>query len=379
MPRAARGFSGWIRIIDVPPLTRHVFQTNLSAQEEALGWLDYVAEVKDVGVKFLRDRGHTTSPQNSFRLFQAFIRQAKTFYRSAENLDYRSSPLNHYYSFLNLAKAYILVNQPQFTGRRSGHGLGFNLGRGRLSKQFVTAGKRGVFHSFYREIMGKQLQHGVQLNVATLLGYCSDIGVEYQIGGFGRHRGSPAKIAIVSDRRANDCWLLVAIRDFDILEPYQKSLRVFNILMEEVDLPNPRARELFEIMGEFKRGFRFFQSRARYPHRDGNIIPARKIIADWSNATKVFLTVHPYRDGFDFVLNPPLRVTLQVPIKEPLALYAVIYFLGSLVRYHPEFLESLLASRDAWIIERFTKSAPGSLLLYMRNLIDGVNFAYISR
>lgn len=379
MPRATRKYSGWIRIIDVPPLTRYEFPTNLSAQEEVFGWLDYVAEVKDVGVKLLRDRGHTKSPQSSFLLFQAFIRQAKTFYRSAETLDYRSSPLLYYYSFLNLAKAYILVNQPQFTGRGSGHGLRFKLGRGRLSKQFVTAGKSGVFPSFYREMMGKQLQHAVQLNVTTLLGYCSDIGLEYQTGGFGQHRGSPTKIAIVSDQQANDCWVLVAIQNFDILEPYKKSLRAFNILMEEVDLPNSRARQLFEIMAEFKGRFRFFESRARYPHRDGNIIPASQIIADWCNATEPFFTVHPYSDGFDFTLNPPLRVNHQVPIKEPLALYAVIYFLGSLVRYHPEFLESLLASRDSWIIERFMKSAPKSLLLYMRNLIDGRNFAYTSR
>ena len=229
MPRAARRASGFLRTIDAPVIRRYELGSNLSAKDEVFGWLDYVAEVEDVGVKFLRDRGHTASPQKSFRLFQAFIRQAKAFYVSAENLDHRSSPLNSYYSFLNLAKAYILVNQPQFTGRRSGHGLGFKLRRGKLSNQFVTAGKSGVFHSFYREMMGIQLKHSVQLNIATLIGYCSAISLEYQMGGFGPQRISPTKIAILSDQNANDSWLLVGIRNFEILKPYKKSLKAFNI------------------------------------------------------------------------------------------------------------------------------------------------------
>jgi hypothetical protein len=72
-------------------------------------------------------------------------------------------------------------------------------------------------------------------------------------------------------------------------------------------------------------------------------------------------------------------VSAQLPMREPLAIYAVFYFLSSLVRYNPDFLESLLASRDSWIIERFVQSAHITLLLYMRNLIHGTNFVYTSR
>lgn len=379
MPRAARPYSGWIRIINAPPIARHHLLTNLSATEEALGWLDFVSEIKDTGTKFLRDRGHTTSPQTSFKLFQAFVRQAKTFYRSAENLDYRSSPLNYYYSFLNLAKAYILVQQPQFRGRRSGHGLGFKLRAGSLSQQIVTAGRSGVFPSFYRELTGSQLLQTVHFNVGSLLGYCSDISLEYEMGGFGRHRRAPVKFAIVTDQQREESWSLVAIQNFDLLEPHKKSLRAFNKVTEETTLDNNRARQVFEIFGEVRRGFRFFEGKTRYPYLGGEILPVEKIVSEWCNATAPFLNIHPYHDGYDFVLNPPIRIKNQIPIKEPLATYAVIYFLGSLVRYHPEFLESLLERRDAWIIERFIKSAPHTLLLYMRNLIDGKNFTYGAR
>jgi hypothetical protein len=149
--------------------------------------------------------------------------------------------------------------------------------------------------------------------------------------------------------------------------------------MEEVDLPSEHARELFGIVAEHKEEFRFFESRRSYLRLGQGEIPVGKMIADWSRAVASFLSVSPYADELDFQLDFPLKVTHQWPIKEPLATYAVIYFLSSLVRYHPDFLESLLASRDAWLMERFINSAPVTLLLYMRNLIHGRNVAFRAR
>ena len=53
--------------------------------------------------------------------------------------------------------------------------------------------------------------------------------------------------------------------------------------------------------------------------------------------------------------------------------------LGSLVRYRPQFLEALLATKDAWIIERFIKQAPITFLRHMRNAMDGKYIAYVAR
>jgi hypothetical protein len=150
MLRDARHYTVWLSDIHQPPLGRHVLHTANQFQDDALGWLDYVSGVKDVGIEFLRSRGHPTHSVNSFYLFQSFIRQAKTFYGSALSLEPRSSPLNYYYAFLNLAKAYILVQQPQFTGRNSRHGLWFSLRPGCLSKQFLVVSKSGIFPNFYR-------------------------------------------------------------------------------------------------------------------------------------------------------------------------------------------------------------------------------------
>ena len=89
--------------------------------------------------------------------------------------------------------------------------------------------------------------------------------------------------------------------------------------------------------------FRFFESKSRYNEIEGEIIPTKKMIKDWNDAVGLFLSVSPYDEQFDYQLDFPLRVSKQSPMREPLAIYVLIYFLGHLVRYyHPDVLEALL-------------------------------------
>jgi len=58
-------------------------------------------------------------------------------------------------------------------------------------------------------------------------------------------------------------------------------------------------------------------------------------------------------------------------MNELVASYAVMYFLSSLVRYHPDYLDAIGESTDAWLIESFAKSAPLSLLCQLATLSLG--------
>ena len=187
------------------------------------------------------------------------------------------------------------------------------------------------------------------------------------------------QIVIATNTNSKRYWNIVAIQNFDSLERYRKSLQAFNALLEEVTMEPSQARTVFGLMAERMAEHRFFESRLEYDELEGEIIPAEKMINEWNNALKSMLSIAPYDEPFDFQIDFPVKISDQLPFREPLATYAVIYFLSSLVRYYPDFLESLLASRDAWIIERFMQSAPVTLLLYMRNLIHGINFAYTLR
>jgi len=54
-----------------------------------------------------------------------------------------------------------------------------------------------------------------------------------------------------------------------------------------------------------------------------------------------------------------------VPMNEAAAMYAVVYFLSSLVRYQPAYMDAISENSDAWLVESFVKSAPSQLLRYM--------------
>ena len=76
-----------------------------------------------------------------------------------------------------------------------------------------------------------------------------------------------------------------------------------------------------------------------------------------------------------FLLNAPLN-SKKTAMNEALAIYLAMYYLGSLVRYRPWVLEEMLNTQEAWLVERFVKSAPITFLRHARNMIDHQYVAY---
>jgi hypothetical protein len=84
--------------------------------------------------------------------------------------------------------------------------------------------------------------------------------------------------------------------------------------------------------------------------------------------------LHPNVLGGDrqIVLSLPCtNANAPVPMTELVAAYAVMYFLSHLVRYHPEYMDHIGETSDAWLIESFAKSAPLHVLQYLTSEILG--------
>jgi hypothetical protein len=77
----------------------------------------------DVGYKRLRGLHGSQIDKTAFRRFVAYLRQAETFYMSAEGLPPESRPLVAYYFVLNLTKAFLTCVDPRLTAARMQHGL----------------------------------------------------------------------------------------------------------------------------------------------------------------------------------------------------------------------------------------------------------------
>ena len=111
----------------------------------------------------------------------------------------------------------------------------------------------------------------------------------------------------------------------------------------------------------------------------GDLIPIGQGKEDCFSVLKIFHESNVYNGEQEILLNAPLRKNLQIPFNQLLSIYTTMFYLGSLVRYRPDYLEKLLDSKDAWIIERFTYSAPSTFLRSMTNLILQKDYVYIPR
>jgi hypothetical protein len=97
--------------------------------------------------------------------------------------------------------------------------------------------------------------------------------------------------------------------------------------------------------------------------------------SDFDVAFKKYFESTVYKEPFDFHLSLPIGKNFEYPWNEFLAGYVVCFYLGSLVRYHPAYLESLLQTKESWKLEVFTKSASQTIL--RRSLAYILNEIYI--
>jgi YaaC-like Protein len=372
--RNPRPSTSYRRFSSTGPFPTRSLSTNCPTKDEVFASLEYVSEVKKASTEFISRFGHSKAQVKDIQpKFKAFIRQAKTFYESAELLHHRASPLLYYYSFLNLAKSYLCLHRPNFVGGNIHHGLQHTFTNGGLKKQNVKV-KHGVFPQLYNQLYGNTFPLNTNISIINALGYSSDIAFEYEKTNYGYHRLLRTRYRIfLNDKEA---FATIGVNRFELIEQYKTTLTGFNKFFEEVDLTNITAKEIFNFYAEEKSQFRFFESKNIYPVQPNYEID---IIKECHSAIKNIYVPATYSDSYDFSLSLPLSKKNQLAFNEFLGIYTGMFFLGSLIRYHPYYIEDLLASKDAWIIERFARSAPLSLLLNFSNHIHQAIYLYKPR
>jgi YaaC-like Protein len=370
---AARPITSWRRKGFPAPLNKRILRSSASIRDELIASLDFYSEIKKAGKEILRAKGHTDLA-NSYARFQAYIRQAKTFFESAENLHHRASPLNYYYSFMNLAKALILLRTPSFVDSNLTHGITQQPTPGSLKKQKIIIRKDGVFPMFYQIVTGHKLTNNATLKITDLLGYTSDVGFEYTKLKFGTSRYYRCKFAIGVDNNKKTAFGIVAV-----LGAKQKHFEPLKKKIEKnffhVDFPPNRAREMFDFLAEEHGITGYFEAKTEIPFPAS----ATHVVSNTIASLGDVVSYNPFDDDFLFLVNRPIRTPKLAPMQDFVAIYCCMFFLGSLVRYRPEILEGMLSTKDAWLIERFTNSAPITFLRHIRNLFDNEYLVYTQR
>jgi YaaC-like Protein len=384
-----RPFDAWARLT-VGDNKQLLLTTAPDTEHELWSALEYYSEVEEVGLDLIQAKGlqSTHTYQEIFNCFQAFVRQAKSYYSSAKTLHYRSSSLLYYYSFLNLVKAYLLLIQPQrIMGQAVYHGLSYNPSTTNTDFQLEIIGvHQGAFPMFYeaQTSSGISTAANSSLNIVNLLSYPTEISHQYRLAYYG-YRNILSSIASVAiDRPNNQSWIILGI-------PAEASLNGFlslhvNFLQtyQEVEIDINQLALVFVGMSLLELStFRFFQELTITPTPAitriiSRVVPLQRLINDLSP----YISTHYFDDNKDFDLVLPYTDTTRptpIPITEALAIYAVMFYLSSLVRYRPDYLESLLNTKPAWLIENFVTSAPETFLRIMVSKIIGIDYIFRRR
>jgi len=331
--------------------------------------LEYYSEVQDVGLSFLKGRGIISAPQRRkiFKYFQAYVRQAKSFYYAAKALPPRSSSLLYFYCFENLARAALAIYDPTSVNiKKWQHGLKTDAGNRDFRHETVVTYAEGVFPKFYNWYFGAQMKPN-SLNVSTLMGYCTDIGYQYQLASIGSRQVLYSYSAVCSSGdQGKTSWALLGIPKAQSILKYPKSFKNFLSSFEEIDVPWQSYERIFEILALERSALTFFQSTQEIPWIENSLNESAvrmQILKAFENSFQI----NYFGNKFDFAISLPYTQRRQIRMDETVAIYLVMFYLSNLVRYKPQYLEKLLSKKEAWLIDSFVRSC---IVTFLRSIVS---------
>ena len=359
------------------PFGRTVLTTSDSVEAELIRYFQLYSEAKTVGRGLLTKHGHPRNAKNYVRL-QAYIRQFIAFYGAAGHLNYRAAPLLYYYSFLNLAKAIAFVRDPAFPAGRIKHGLGQGPVAASLVKSTVISEADGVFNRFFKLIFGQEFPKNSSVDIRELLGYMTDLRWEYGSFNLGAPRSTSASISVTRDARETDFRGLLTVKN--IGSGFDRSVAKVLVQNFEQVLPDQQTiRNIFGWSPARTSEHTFWRTRKAYSPTAPGKIAAHTVCLDIAASLGNKVSKSPFDEDELIAINLDLKQPPGIPMNEFMAIYVVMFFLGSLVRYRPEILEGMLINKDAWLVEVFVRSTPVTFLRHARNFLDDNFVAYKAR
>ena len=284
----------------------------------------------------------------------AFIDQAEDYFRAASQTSTAATkPVLYYYSFLNLAKAFVLHRKVLPTIPKAKHGLSETLpdGGAELIDAYMDAYVNGanvnIFDAFHEALTGKHFTNSSKrIDVVNLLpqilqGHRIWCGIEGETERF----ISIENIRLLHDASKNSLWSALYFDAADL-----GRLCVSRRKMLEQSGLNPLFREVeHRNKRNAPKVLKFEQKTpVKYTGRPSDRI--QKVVdlvrpSLWTN----ILSVPPYRKYYVYLC--PTSSTSQL-LPQLLSIYSLFYYLGSLTRYRPhKFYEVLSGDYSAQINE----------------------------
>jgi YaaC-like protein len=359
-------------------------------------WSELELTARDRGVFDIIARHHRSFSKHStttWQKYRAYVGQAHEYYENARKIRTLSASLIYYYAFMNLAKAYILLRGPNRAQQVRSHGIEVvdhtSIKVYDDQKIKIT---EGAFPVFSELAAGVELNRNTVLGIRELMSYAQDISYQaniYQIHEVSTH---PAKVrTLVSghDPANRVFWVDIALN---------KNCPIRTLLKVYPKLRNYFARIKIDETNQFE-----WNNYARFALKafqiDGEQLPSANILQQTktvkasdllrvNDISRKFVNLYPQMLTEDVVtmeseaiINVPIlprNRTHRIAMNEIAAVYACLYFWGSLVRYDPDILLALNGTKEEWLGEEFVRSCTSRLLRHVRNEIKSKSLRYQS-
>ena len=341
--------------------------TNTSVEKELWLYIRSFSEIKSRGEELVRLHRNATGDVDSVgKKFRSFVRQAESYWHVARATSYRSSPLLYYYSFLNLAKAYLVLVNPDFPNRVF-HGLSFDTDTKEesLDKHVlkVSLNEKQVFSLLYKDWF--ETDSSRELQIKELLSYTRDISLQYLQGNFGPSRSFSFMAKCAIDRDNHTAFTVAAFPKGINLDKYSNVFKTFFKKYEKVDLTNLTALSVLQLVFNVSAGsYEFYWMKPDCHSKEVETLTVLPLMGeDLQLALKpwispIYYLYHP--ENTTGVINIPLREEDKdpKPLNGEIAIYAVMFYLSELVRYRPDLLDNLLEQDAGWLLGSFVECCP---------------------
>lgn len=297
---------------------------------------------------------------------RTFIEQAYGFFEAGANPRLSSRPVLYYYCFLNLGKAFLIHKQVPMPTRQY-HGIreldtNFQSKRLGLTTQSImvlelVADHRHVYPEIIRGLGGVAGRTRRSIPIQTLLQQVPGIHRTYcEVFG-----GDPIFCPI-------DCVEVVSGKD-------GVTARIF---LNKHDRDVVKTHRLIENDKYFKKNFRRVVplghqdcicyetvDLVKTRSHDKGIAELHRTMQDlgiWSILTQ---------DGYRFYLCTKARDKNTLP--QLASIYAIMFYLGSITRYHPYHFNKIADKTYAWLVNEFLDSQPTQFVYMLASTIVGVD------
>ncbi len=289
----------------------------------------------------------------------ACLRQAHDFYDSCQNSETMAArPLQMYYCFLNLIKAYCLTIGQRVTFDKARHGLSEQLPPNgvELEDAYLDAYPSGnqinIFDELLAALRSPRLTGARQLPINHLLPQIVPGHRLWADSAAQRERFiSVSEIHYKHDAASRRLWTEAVFRMDDLtrLNLTQRRLLAESGLDRDFRWVAPRVA-----------GFAIAEQTTPtgYPDR-----PADRLAAA-ANTMKPHLwatvgSSEPFR-RFYVYLSPPAELPSRLP--QLASIYAITYYLGSITRYRPHHFSTIVDGRFGARVEEFISGQPTQFL-----------------